>query len=203
MPDVNEKLHAKTDNNKLYQVFSSEIDVRRDDVLSRLQQSGIKLEELSIVSSTYKKYKNWVEQTGSLWQTINATQIAINREIQEKLSSELKQSYSWVFDFYNKEQNGTYNLDINQIKDVKIPNWEDSFSNILKNQDQVIASAINKYKSYTTNIDGFLYNNWISWGKYDLPADNMYYYNLSVPGCSTSQPSDPVLPSAHHHYRGC
>jgi hypothetical protein len=27
---------------------------------------------------------------------------------------------------------------------------------------------VKKYKSYTTNIDSFLYNDWVSFGKYDF-----------------------------------
>ena len=58
--DVDALLRAKTDdvNNKLFQIFSSEIDFRRNDVLARLSSSGIKLEEECIVSGLYKKYKN-------------------------------------------------------------------------------------------------------------------------------------------------
>jgi len=60
---INHALHANTgDNRKLYQIFSSEIDFRRDDVLSRLSQSNIKLEDVATVSGVRKKYKNQSEQ---------------------------------------------------------------------------------------------------------------------------------------------
>jgi hypothetical protein len=56
-------LRPKTDNTQLYQIFSSEIDFRRDDVLSRLSQSGIMLNELINAYGAYKKYKSGIEST--------------------------------------------------------------------------------------------------------------------------------------------
>ena len=98
------------------------------------------------------------------------------------MSSSKKQAYSWVFDFYTKLEDGTITSEINTIKDVKMPNWEDSFSNVIRDDEQHIVSVIMKYKSYTTGIDEFVYNNWVSWGKYDLPADTLAHINMDQTG---------------------
>jgi hypothetical protein len=79
----------------------------------------------------------------------------------------------WVSTFYNNMGSATSQpMEINSVKDVKIPNWEDSFNNILKDDNQDIVSVIMKYKSYTTGIDNYVFNNWVSWGKYNMPADH-------------------------------
>jgi hypothetical protein len=130
-------LKAYTDNRRLYQIFSSEIDYRRDDVFSRLSQSGIQLDELSVAQGSCKKYKNQnaIEGNNSLYTSINPTLVSIDRYQQEKLSTDNKQAYSWVYNFYNGTTIEHQDIEINSIKDVKIPNWEDGFSNILKDGD--------------------------------------------------------------------
>ena len=100
--------------------------------------------------------------------------IDINRILVEKLSSDRKQSTHWIFNFYEKlpvnlSKFGQDN-NINQIKDVKIPEWSSAFTEVQKDENQDSVTAIKKYKSYTTNIDSYQYNNWVSFGKYDLKA---------------------------------
>lgn len=178
-------LNAKTDSRQLYQIFSSEIDFRRDDVLSKLTTSGTTLEEQVIVSGSEKWYDNGVEKayidTQKLYLHDNGL-IQIDRNILPKLSTNKKQAYSWIFTYYGILENGMVSSEIKSIKDVKIPNWEDSFTNIIKDEDQEIVSVIMKYKSYTTGIDQFVFNNWASWGKYDLPADHVAHINMDQTG---------------------
>lgn len=60
-----------------------------------------------------------------------------------------------------------------EVQDVKNPNWENGFSNVqLGTGDNYkkVSQAIKQYKSYTTNIGRFSYNNWIANGAYDLAA---------------------------------
>ena len=144
-------LRGYTDTKRLYQIFSSEIDFRRDDVLSRISQSGTKLNPLSVIKGVHKKYKNQssidIETNKDLYTSINATLVAIDKSIQEKLSTDNKSAYSWVFNFYDLKNSTNTDIEINSVKDVKIPNWEDGFSNILKDSDQRVASVIMKYKS--------------------------------------------------------
>ena len=59
--------------------------------------------------------------------------------------------------------------DVNAIKDVKMADWDSGFTNITRaGDDQNVFDAIKKYKSYSTNIDSYSYNNWISFAKYDF-----------------------------------
>lgn len=318
-------LRAKTRNHKLYQIFSSEIDVRRNDVLSRINMSDTNIEEVAYMTSIFAKYSNgtkgtiyngffpnsiniatstdstpssytntyyiendykWFElgtnfylhttadsiimsiddpQTTQaqllcavdLYDTTTHTQqyilsptaanmlqgptitigedlkdrqdvisfvnsagasdllllkvadsstatmmtittnltsqsedlpgncISINRIAMEKLSADKKQQYHWIFNFYNRSSSDSNfgEQNVNQIKDVKIPEWNSAFSEIQKNEDEDVYTAIKKYQSYTTNIDSFVYNNWVSFAKYDLKAGkeaapNMEYQNL-------------------------
>jgi len=47
--------------------------------------------------------------------------------------------------------------------------WNDGFTSINREpESQNVFDAIKKYRSYTTNIDSFVYNNWVSFGKYDF-----------------------------------
>jgi len=59
--------------------------------------------------------------------------------------------------------------DVNAIKDVKMADWDSGFTNITRAGDeQNVFDAIKKYKSYSTNIDSYSYNNWASFAKYDF-----------------------------------
>lgn len=66
-----------------------------------------------------------------------------------------------------------YNLTsvkIKNVADVKNPNWENGFSNVQlqSSTDLTVTSAIKQYKTYSTTIGEFEYNNWASNGMYDL-----------------------------------
>lgn len=56
---------------------------------------------------------------------------------------------------------------IESIKDVRIPKWHEGFSNIEFDGSDIVA-GIKQYKSYTTSIGRYKYNNWASMGMYDL-----------------------------------
>jgi len=77
-----------------------------------------------------------------------------------------------IFNFY-KKYGSQYNLfgeqDVNSIKDVKMADWDSGFTNVNRSgDDQDVFDAIKKYKSYTTNIDSYTYNNWVSSAKYNF-----------------------------------
>ena len=289
-------LRARTRNHKLYQIFSSEIDFRRNDVLSRVNTSDTNIEEMLYVSSVFARYTNStkdatydgtlpssmtasanssyytpqettrtynvgvVQGEGNMFAvgtlstsaqsvllsvddpnvtdiqfmrlepnslvagpvmsiadnvlshsnvvdfintaavanrsivikvdlqysptvlTVNTRISPVNYDSQEgtiginrmrvpKLSSDQKQARHWIFNFY-KTTGGQYSSfgtqNVNQIKDVKIPEWNSGFSEVQRNEEEDIYTAIKKYKSFTTNIDSYVYNNWISFAKYDL-----------------------------------
>lgn len=172
--------YAKTDNYKLFQIFSSEIDFRRDDVYSRLSYSDLNVVPLLTVSSVYKGYVNHSPiNSGSLYSNVNGstptsigtTSISINRKDIEKITIEKKQAKHWIFNFYQRvaiTRSGLSTPSINAIKDVKIADWKDAYTDIIKDGNNHITTAIKKYRSYTTNIDSYIYNNWVSFGKYDF-----------------------------------
>jgi len=68
-------LWTKTKNTQLYQIFSQEIDFRRDDVLSRLNTSDTKLSEVLYVPAIFARYTNSTKDLiydGTLPSSINA-----------------------------------------------------------------------------------------------------------------------------------
>lgn len=171
--------YAKTDNYKLFQIFSSEIDFRRDDVYSRLSYSDLNIVPLLAVGSEYTGYSNntvlenrALYATGSLSDPVDilGNNIQIDRRLVEKLTIDKKQAQHWVFNFYNREKiaRPSTSPKANSIKDVKIADWKDTYTDIIKDDNNDIRTAIKKYRSYTTNIDSYIYNNWVSFGKYDF-----------------------------------
>ena len=297
-----ESLYAKSDDYKLFQIFSSEIDFRRNDVLSRLNTSDLQISEKLYIPAVFSKYSSGTKMTvynGTLPSSINSVagsgnvytetvsdgpsilqndnilndenvisflnnvneslqnitivpnstrlletmtittynngsvssertvtlnevsksfyidknyidttaegvyitfdsvyteraqfkaitrnipintegddpdgSFTINKFEVEKLTLENKQSRYWIFDFFDNqnERSQFTNSNVTAVKDVKIADQYSAFSNIIRDEDLDIRSAIEKYRSYTTNIDKYLYNNWVSFGKYGLRA---------------------------------
>lgn len=170
-------LHARTKERKLYQIFSQEIDFRRDDVLSRLNVSDADISEKLYVSSTLAKYSN-NSKDESYNKTIfdeaevsSQEGVVIDRALLNKDTIEQKQAKHYIYNFFTTSTSDHSNFGkhkVNAIKDVKMAQWNDGFTNINRNSDQNVFDGIKKYRSYTTNIDSFVYNNWVSFGKYDF-----------------------------------
>ena len=186
---------ASTKNKKLFQVFSSEIDYRRNDVVEKLNVSNTQIQELlylypgfspkmygeiasrvvidpsshSPQSETVNPPEDYlkffgirsIQENGELY-------TVIHKDIGWPLTSSEKEEVHFVLDYFNA---ATYQLsnqaNVNSIKDVKIPNWNDGFSNLQWN-DSDLMDGIKKYKSFTTTINDYIYNNWISACKYDF-----------------------------------
>ena len=174
--EVQDALNTSTRNGYLYQIFSQEIDFRRDDVLSRVNTSDTKIQSVAYVPAVFSVcenssktvYNNSFPPAYSLL----SGEIQINRNRLDALTIEDKQSKHMIFNFYNK-YGSQYNLfgeqDVNSIKDVKIADWDSGFTNVNRSgDDQDVFDAIKKYKSYTTNIDSYTYNNWVSSAKYNF-----------------------------------
>lgn len=179
----NSALWAKTKNYRLFQAFSSEIDFRRDDSLSKLSYSDLNIVPVLHATSVYGGYINGTRTSDSLYGvtgavapvTVSDNDITINRASVEKLTIDKKQSKHWIFNYYSistPSQSQSVERRIKQVKDIKIAGWNDGFSNIIRNDSDDIHSAIKKYRSFTTNIDSYLYNNWVSFNKYDLRPGN-------------------------------
>lgn len=183
------KFEAATKNKNLFQIFSSEIDYRRDDVLEKVKVSNTTIEECLYISPMYMMYgdlskdatqwHNGLRFFGVLPNSDSNSGIIFHKDQSYRLSPNDKEDIYWVFNYFNIESS-QYDEEstVKSIKDVKIPNWSDGFTNIQRNTNQNIIDAIKKYKTFTTTVDQYTYNNWISSCKYDLkPGHEMSVSN--------------------------
>ena len=69
---------------------------------------------------------------------------------------------------FNLNQNN-YSMQIREISNVRMLNWEDGFSNHVMNESK-ISNAVKKYKSYAKNVSTSSYLNWVCSSKYDIPV---------------------------------
>lgn len=234
-------------NHNLFQIFSSEIDLRRDDVLSKLGADNISLQKLYI---SYPKIKEDPKVSAALAGDLYLSKV--NKNINDQLKYEkdvqpfcfaanfepvlqdsginpynyclgiykytgrqgnthigdddvyyslMQTAYKYesefkydagilqtpkekntdclVFNYYNTDD--AYSSEIHRIKsikDVKIPKWYEGFSNIQFDGVEIVA-GVKQYKSYTTTIGEFKYNNWNSFGCYDLKIYREDYPNIN------------------------
>ena len=224
------------ENHNLFQIFSSEIDLRRDDVLSRLGADNINIQKLYTTSPKIKADENVKAANPS---TDNLYLSKINKNINDQLKYDLGvqpfcfypgfeaalkteniDPYNYCLGIYkytplnimvpaySYKQKTVYDIGIIQtpkekntdcivfnyydiidrysdesrriksIKDVKIPKWYEGFSNIQFDGVDIVA-GVKQYKSYTTTIGEFKYNNWSSFGCYDLKIYREDYPNVS------------------------
>jgi hypothetical protein len=70
--------------------------------------------------------------------------------------------------FYYRYSGIGEDKDIKSIKDVKLAQWYDGFSNVQIDGVDIAAGGIKKYQSFTTTIDGNTFNNWVSFGLYGI-----------------------------------
>ena len=187
--DGKKALDTRTKNRQLYQIFSSEIDFRRDDVLSRINSSDTKIKGLLYIPAVFSTYENsqiqnTYENTFPNGYSSELGTILIDRNYIDALNKAHKQSLHTIFNFYNTSLSTVPTFgeqDVNAIKDVKIADWDSGFTNITRaGEQQDIFDAIKKYKSYTTNIDSYSYNNWISFAKYDFDPGESKSPNMTT-----------------------
>lgn len=212
------KFSATTDNSNLFQIFSSEINYRRDDVLEKLSVSNTKIKECLYLKASFQKYGT-LEQQGyndlSFFGSSNASgvyfaqsPIYFHKDQAYKLSSNEKESTYWTFNFFETSNItlSSTEVGIKSIKDVKIPNWSDSYINIQRGGDnQNIIDGIKKYKSFTTTIGEYTYNNWISSCKYDIKvgkSQTVTNQSSNLPGSSEFlEKSDDMSEWFHNVYK--
>ena len=192
IPDGPEATFAKSDTNRLFQIFSSEIDFRRDDVLSKLNTSDLTVSEKLFIPATFSKYTNGTKDgtyganrpsSIAIDSTVPGGRFVIDRRSVERLTVDKKQARHWIFNFFENQiqKSGSIDNKVTAIKDVKMADQYSAFSNIIRDDDLDIRDAVKKYKSYTTNIDSFLYNNWVSFGKYDFRPGIDHVPNMDGP----------------------
>lgn len=179
------------DNINLFQIFSSEIDFRRDDVLSVLKQNTLILSKLYACSissdgNSSSAYNTSISsQLGGIQTHFKPALLGGNEDYEFDVpgfvdgghiyrwsilqTADSKTNQKLVFPLYHYRPllNGPDELDIKSIKDVKLPQWFDGFSNLQLDGATVSSGGIKKYKQFETNIDQFVFNNWISFALYD------------------------------------
>ena len=167
-------LWARTKNTKLYQIFNSEINYHRDDIISELNVSTTKIKEVLYLYSDFIKYIAGSEEYNTFHGLYSATNgqtivTAIDVMKVDKLNMSNKQDIYYVFNFFRSANtSGFIDSEIKSIKDVKIPSWNSAFENVQFEENTKIYDATKKYRGYTTTIGEFKYNNWVSFGKYDF-----------------------------------
>ena len=173
------------ENEQLFQIFSSEIDFRRDDILSLLQSNSLKisLTDYYTVPFSIQGYNNIISQPNPtrhnyslLYKQIRSdakvnpgTDLNINRLNISDQEKDYKANKSYIFPIYQNQNvfDGS-EYQISQIKDVKIPEWFDGFSNLQLDGVDIAEGGIKKYQQFTTSIDKFTFDNWISFALYNL-----------------------------------
>jgi len=89
------------------------------------------------------------------------------RSITQKANDKTQQSL--IFNLYTTSKLDIASSSVKNVKDVKMAKWYEGFSNIdIGGEDAKILTGISQYRSYTTTIDEYMYNNWVSFGLYDL-----------------------------------
>ena len=179
------------ENTGLFQIFSSEIDFRRDDVQNKLSANDCYLnltcilypdesvEDLNNITNKQLNPKDSLR--GLIFKTHSQTNkpksVFIPKREQvndlyktvlgqcDKISDHLVYGYNIYSNKQVAAEDRQYKLI--DIKDVKIPKWYEGFSNI-KYNGKYIEGGVKQYKSYTTSIDEYVFNNWVSFGLYDL-----------------------------------
>lgn len=183
---------AYTRDNKLYQAFSNEFDFRRDDIMSRLKSYSLfvnKVANYTIsqsdnandytqqarknISSQLKTHFTVDPQEFSIPTAIsftiesNSNDIHINK-LAIYQSQDNKPSEYMMFPLYYYYPASSEKKSIRSVKDVKIPQWFDGFSNIQPEGTKILSGGIKKYQQFNTNIDNVTFNNWVSFGLYDF-----------------------------------
>lgn len=178
-------------NTGLFQIFSSEIDFRREDVQSRLSANDCYLNPSYILypTSNIQQLNDITYQQLNPKDNIRGLRFAVQQWndgennknsifIQKRtlldnvymttLGQCDKTSDHLVYNYNISDSKETgYKYKLIDVKDVKIPKWYEGFSNI-KYAGAQLVGGVKQYKSYTTSIDEYIFNNWVSFGLYDL-----------------------------------
>ncbi len=101
--------------------------------------------------------------------TDEKTFISVRSKLQSK--REDKSGHNVVLKLYEDKTSGIGtdgNVEIENIADVKNPNWDQGFSSIQLGDDARVISAIKQYKSFASNVGGKQFVNWVADGSYDF-----------------------------------
>ena len=183
------------ENDKLFQIFSSEINFRRDDVLSILKSNSLTVHPVFSVglstgtgSYSYQKYNSIISEKAEDFYYVTTSPFAGAVYVRTPQITERATDGKYTMDVYRhkfyqdpgtkSQENNIFPLYstatctnttgvIKSVKDVKIPEWFDGFSNLQLDGSSIAGGGIKKYQQFITNIDEFVFDNWISFGLYD------------------------------------
>lgn len=100
---------------------------------------------------------------------------------------------------FNLNQNN-YSMQIREISNVRMLNWEDGFSNHVMDGSK-ISNAVKKYKSYVKNISTSSYLNWVCSSKYDIPVGTSNEFGWTEGTWKDVVEFTNVKNSGNHEYR--
>lgn len=193
-----DKNGTNVENDTLYQAFSPYINIAREDALSMLSQSNIKLTPLYYTTVNYGtaelsdkignadaiveysgRYGSWgssISNDQFLHSLNDIVYLSCKYKQPWRKSDKISQNllikpYFHLFDCSNSDSNklNFNSVDIKHIGDVKNPTWEEGFTDVQLSGSDIIG-AIKQYKSFTTNVGTQNYVNWVCNGMYDLPT---------------------------------
>lgn len=187
---------ANNQNNELFQIFSPEIQFVQDDALAKLQSFVSKmspiafaygpmlsnLNEMLTHENTYAISNNGVlrpgydvihyndnNHTSGNWRDVLFVRNWTKGADQDSRETPYdKNDLSFVQKYYDRADIRNKNsVEIRDIKNVSNPTWEQGFDSI-NGSGGVIVSGVKAYKSYSTSISSYEYDNWVCNGMYDL-----------------------------------
>lgn len=98
----------------------------------------------------------------------NGEPVLMPRNINSKYKVDIDNVWFTKDTKFNLNQNN-YSMQIREISNVRMLNWEDGFSNHVMDGSK-ISNAVKKYKSYAKNVSTSSYLNWVCSSKYDIPV---------------------------------
>lgn len=168
---------AESSTDGIFQIFSSDIQVAKDDSLSKLSGTQCRLNPVSIVYgddlSVYNSQiidKHYISSGAAYTPVVVALDGTLEtRRYSFKFDKDDKSGYNYVYNYYNTTgvNYGGSESNIMQVSDVKNPTWEQGFADIQLNGHKII-NGIKQYKAYVSSVGNILFNNWISNSMYDL-----------------------------------
>ena len=122
-----------------------------------------------------------VEQQDSEY-ALDTSYINIDRKYVNKLTIGNKKDFYYIYNYFVlgnafNSQFDANGVQVQSIKDVKIPNWNDGFDRVQFGDDGTTIDATKQYTGFNTTVNEYQYDNWASFGKYDMQAGTSWTPN--------------------------
>ena len=126
--------------------------------------------------------------TSTLKEDHNPDRIFVSVRSEQQYLKEDKSQSNAILKLYDRYKfNSVSSVAIEDVADVKNPNWDQGFSSVqlAGDEEASVLSAIKQYKSFTSNIGNKTFVNWVANGMYDLaPSENDAKTQLGNKGAS-------------------